>query len=273
MTRFIQISDLHIHGKKKLENINCEKIVQFIIDKYDGPNRDKPVILLTGDIVDDGKAKQFRSAVKLLKPLIDKKFTVLPVPGNHDYGPCGNFYTEESQADFMKYMLAELINYAPAKKPGAKMEKLFPMVTTVGDVVFIGLDSVVGKEDAAMHFASGEVGEKQRDKLVAILTDPSIVLGKRIVVYFHHHPFYHATGLEMDDARQVLRILANKAHFVCFGHKHKSNVWSAENNIDWILASGKNTEHNDNHQFQFREVSIDLGSNAVSMITFSSENG
>ncbi len=30
------------------------------------------------------------------------------------------------------------------------MEKLFTMVTTVGDVVFIGLDSVVGKEDAAM---------------------------------------------------------------------------------------------------------------------------
>lgn len=142
MTRFIQLSDLHIRGRKKLENINCEKIVRFIIDK-----------------------------------------------------------------------------------------------------------------------------------LVAILTDPTIVLGKRIVVYFHHHPFYHAVGLEMDDARQVLRILANKAHFVCFGHKHKSKVWSAENNIDWILASGKTTEHNDNHQFQFREVRIDPGSNAVSMITFSPQDG
>ncbi len=273
MTRFIQLSDLHIRGKKKLENINCEKIVRFIINRYPGPRRNKPVVLITGDIVDDGKAKQYRSAVKLLKPLVEEGFTVLPAPGNHDYGPCGNIYTEDSQADFLKYMLAELIDYAPAKKPGAKMEKLFPMVTKAENAVFIGLDSVVGKEDAAMHFASGEVGKEQREKLIAILTDPGIVLGKRIVVYFHHHPFYHALGLEMDDAKQVLRILANKAHFVCFGHKHKSKVWSAENNIDWIMASGKTTEHNADHKFQFREVQVDPHSNAVSMITFSPENG
>lgn len=269
MARFIQLSDLHIRGRKKLENINCEKIVRFIINKYEGPDGNKPTILVTGDIVDDGKAKQFRSAVKLLTPLVEAGFTVLPAPGNHDYGPCGNFYTEESQDDFMKYMLAELIGYAPAAQPGAKMEKLFPMVTTVGPVVFIGLDSVVGKEDAAMHFASGEVGEKQREQLVAILMDPDIVMGKKIVVYFHHHPFYHANGLEMEDARQVLRILADKAHFVCFGHKHQSNAWSAEANIDWILAAGKTTAHNAAHKFQFREIRIDPDSNEVTMITFS----
>ncbi len=273
MTRFIQLSDLHIRGKKKRENINCEKLVRFIISKYAGDGPNKPVVLITGDIVDDGKAKQYRSAVKLLKPLVEEGFTVLPAPGNHDYGPCGNFYTEESQADFQKYMLVELIDHAPAKKPGAKMEKLFPMVTTVGDVVFIGLDSVVGNEDAAMHFASGEVGPEQREKLIEIMGDPNIVFGKRIVVYFHHHPFYHAVGLEMEDARQVLRILANKAHFVCFGHKHKSKVWSAENNIEWILASGKTTEHNADHKFQFREVRIAPDSNEVSMITFSPEAG
>ena len=262
----------HVRGKKKLENINCEKIVHYIIAKYGGPNRDKPVVLITGDIVDDGKAKQYRSAVKLLRPLVEEGFTVLPAPGNHDYGPCGNVYTEESQADFMKYMLAELVDYQPAQTPGATMEKLFPMVTTVDNVVFIGLDSVVGKEDTAMHFASGEVGEAQREALIAILNDPTIVLGKRIVVYFHHHPFYRAVGLEMADAGQVLRILAGKAHFVCFGHKHKSRAWSAQNNIDWMLASGKTTEHNADHKFQFREVRIDPDSNAVTMVTFSPED-
>lgn len=268
MARFIQISDLHIHGKKKLENINCEKMVHFIVDHYGGLGAGKPVILITGDIVDDGKAKQYRSAVKLLKPLVDEGFTVLPAPGNHDYGPCGNFYKEESQADFLKFMLAELIGYPPAQQPDVTMEDLFPMVTPREDVVFIGLDSVVGKEDAAMHFASGEVGEVQRQRLVKITNDPDIVLGKRIVVYFHHHPFYRSVGLQMEDAEQVLRILANRAHFVCFGHKHKSRAWSAEYNIDWILASGKTTEQNTNHQFQFREVQIASNSNAVTMVTF-----
>jgi 3',5'-cyclic AMP phosphodiesterase CpdA len=271
MPRFVQLSDLHIHGKKKLENINCEKIVRFITRKYGGPAADKPVVLITGDIVDDGKTRQYRRAVKLLKPLVDEGFTILPVPGNHDYGPCGNFYEEASQADFLKFMLAELIGYAPAQAPGARMEDLFPMVTPVGDAVYIGLDSVVGKEDTALHFASGQVGKAQRQKLIEILSDPSVVLGKRIVVYFHHHPFYRQIGLEMDDAKKVLRILAGKAHYVCFGHKHQSEVWSAENNIEWILASGKTTAPNPNQQFQFREVQIDPHSSAVTMITFNAE--
>lgn len=269
MTRFIQLSDLHIHGRKKRENINCEKIVRFIVDHYTGPAAAKPVVLVTGDIVDDGKARQYRSAVKMLRPMVEAGFTVLPAPGNHDYGPCGNFYAEESQADFQKYMLAELIDHGPAREPGATMEDLFPMVTPVDDVVFIGLDSVVGNEDATLHFASGEVGAAQRARLIQILTNPAVVLGKRIVVYFHHHPFHRTVGLEMDDAREVLRILANKAHYVCFGHKHHSETWSAEYNIEWILAAGKTTDLNAQHQFQFREVAIHPQSSAVTMITFS----
>lgn len=268
MTNFIQISDLHIHGKKKLENINCGKIVSHIADKYGDTEGQKPVVLVTGDIVDDGKARQYNSAVKLLRPLVENGFKVLPVPGNHDYGPCGNIYLEESQVNFQKYILSDLIEYEPAGVPGTTMEDLFPMVTTIDEVVFIGLDSVVGKEDAALHFASGEVGAVQRQRLIEILMDPQIVFGKKIVVYFHHHPFFHAVGLEMDDAKEVLRILATKADFVCFGHKHVSKAWTAENNIDWILASGKTTEHNAQHNFQFRQINIRSSENEVSMITF-----
>jgi hypothetical protein len=97
--------------------------------------------------------------------LVDEGFIVLPAPGNHDYGPCGNFYTEESQAYFQEYMLDELIGYDPAGDSANTMEDLFPMVTPVGDIAFIGLDSVVGKEDTAMHFASGQVGKEQREQL------------------------------------------------------------------------------------------------------------
>ncbi|MCP4622041.1 MAG: hypothetical protein GY850_00735 [bacterium] len=70
MVRFVHISDLHIRGRKKTESINCEKLIQFIISKYSMQGEPKPVVLVTGDIVDDGKKRQYRSAVKLHRPLV-----------------------------------------------------------------------------------------------------------------------------------------------------------------------------------------------------------
>lgn len=269
MVKFIQLSDLHIHGNEKEDNTNCRKIVDFILNKYS--KIDKPIVLLTGDITDDGKKDQYENAVKILTPLVEDGFKILATPGNHDYGLYGNIYTEESQQHFQDYILGELINTPKAKKQGIKMEDLYPMVTIEEKVLFIGLDSVVGNEDECLHFASGEVGASQRKGLADILKT-NADSGKKVVVYFHHHPFYRnllkKMVLEMDDAKEVLRILAGLADFVCFGHKHISDIWTAEHNIDWIMASGKTTERNDQYKFQYREVRIDGDNNEVSMITF-----
>jgi len=264
MTRFVQLSDLHIHkSNAKNDNVNCNIVVEHLIDKY---TSDKPAILLTGDIVDDGDKRQYKKAVQILKPLIDNGFTILACPGNHDYGPFGNIYTEKSQAFFQEYILCELVNNPDAKKPNTEMEDLFPMLTEAGDVLFIGLDSVVGAEDEFMHFASGEVGEKQREELGTILRNkPS---GKRVVTYFHHHPFDRRFVMEMDDAKRVMRMLTGNIDVLCFGHDHKSEIWSSHHNIDWIVASGKSTERNKSYKFQYREIMIDGDDNNVSMVTF-----
>ena len=272
MVKFIQLSDLHIHGSEKEDNVNCRKIMDFIVNKYSNDKQnEKPIILLTGDITDDGKENQYKIAVDILKPLVDNEFKVLATPGNHDYGLAGNIYTEKSQQLFQDYILGELIDIPKAKQQGIKMEDIYPMVTIEGDVLFIGLDSVVGNEDEFLHFASGEVGKPQRKELVNILKT-NANSGKKVVVYFHHHPFYRnlfkKIVLEMDDAKKVLRILAGLVDFVCFGHKHVSDIWTAEHNIDWILGSGKTTERNDQYKFQYREVRIDGDNNEVSMITF-----
>lgn len=259
MVKFIHLSDLHIRknmGKK--ENKNCIKIREYIISRYSNET-EKPVIIITGDIVDDGDEKQYKNAVKILKPLV-AEFTVFACPGNHDYGPCGNFYLEESQALFQKYILGNLLGYKDAKKPGVTMEELYPTIHTVGNVLFVGIDSVVGKEDEFGHFASGEVGENQRIALAKILKENGRT-GRKTVVYFHHHPFHYQSGIEksfmeMADAKEVLRILATQTDYVCFGHRHKTGVYTPEEvdtDIDYILASGKTTERNKHGKFKFRE--------------------
>lgn len=265
MAKFIQLSDLHIRkSNEKEENGNCDKIVKHIVNKY---TDNKPVVLLTGDIVDDGRAEQYKNAVTLLKPLVNNKFTVLAAPGNHDYGPMGNIYTEESQMNFRKYILCELLDNQKAKESGVKMEHLYPMVNVVDDVIFIGIDSVVGAEDQFMHFASGEVGDDQREELKKILRNNKDS-GKKIVTYFHHHPFNRKFVMELDDSKEVMKILTANVDVLCFGHDHKSEVWSSMHNIDWIFASGKSTRRNKNYKFQYREVTIDGDDNDVSMVTF-----
>jgi 3',5'-cyclic AMP phosphodiesterase CpdA len=266
MVKFIQLSDLHLHSTERTDNRNCRRIVNFILNRY---QNEKPIVLLTGDITDDGAERQYKKAVNILRPLVLEGFRILPTPGNHDYGFAGNFYTEESQQLFQNYILDELIKLPEASQPGTIMEDIYPMVTIEGDVLFIGLDSVVGNEDEFLHFASGEVGKPQRKKLATILKRNP---GRKVVVYFHHHPFCRGFlkkfVMEMDDAKEVLRILAGLADFVCFGHKHEAETWMAENNIDWMLASGKTPERNANYKFQYREVEIGENHNKVSMITF-----
>ena len=263
MVRFIQLSDLHIRSGEREENTNCRKVVQFLLTHYS--NGQKPVILLTGDIVDDGKAVQYRNAVSLLRPLVQAGFSMFACPGNHDYGPWGSFYTEYSQAMFQEYILADLLQMREAQKPGIKMEDLYPQVHRVGEVVFIGLDSVVGNEDQFLHFASGEVGQEQRLRLASVLND---YRKYKKVVYFHHHPFHRLIGRQMDDADRVMGLLSNQADFVCFGHKHVAELWPARDDIDWIIAADKTTERNNRYKFQFCEATINGEDSWVSTVTF-----
>ena len=77
---------------KRDENVNARIIVDWIVERYS--NDQKPLILLTGDIVDDGKTNQYKNAVKILTPLVEAGFPILPTPGNHDYGRWGMNYNE-----------------------------------------------------------------------------------------------------------------------------------------------------------------------------------
>lgn len=270
MAKFLHIGDLHLHKSNQNEdNKNCVKVIDYIIKNY-SKDKDKPIIMQIGDIVDDGAEKQYKNAVKILEPLVKKGFKILACPGNHDYGFMGNVYTEKSQALFQEYILGDLLKNKDAQKPGVEMEELYPMVDEIDGVVFIGVDSVVGSEDKFLHFASGQVGEPQRDKLAEILAKNS---GKKIVLYFHHHPFcqekwIHKLTHDMDDSREVMRLLSNQVDMLCFGHEHAPEIWNGESGIDWILAAGKTSSLNSMGKLQFREVIIDDDENTISTKSF-----
>ena len=149
------------------------------------------------------------------------------------------------------------------------MEDLYPMVNEIGNTIFIGIDSVIGNDNELLHFASGEVGAKQRKKLKTILRNFHNTV-KHIVVFFYHHPFNRSFVMEMDDAKKVMSLLAGKIDILCFGHSHESEIYNFKYNIDWILASGKTTRKSKNYQLQFREISIDTDSHKISMVSFKS---
>ncbi len=272
MVKFIHLSDLHIHGSMdKADNQNAVKVVEYILERYaKAPKPERPVILLTGDIVDDGKKDQYEQAVAILKPLVDAGFRVLASPGNHDCGRFGINYETRARDRFRKYILGKLLGYKGALKPGMTLNKLYPLRDQEQDVVFIGLDSVVGNEKEVLQLASGEVGATQRTALLKMLR--AMKEGEKAIVYFHHHPFYRhelkRIALELDDAKEVMAILSGRANFVCFGHKHVSDCWPGQKQIDWILASGKSTERNEQYKFEFREVTIAGQDNEVSKVVF-----
>lgn len=256
MTSFVQLSDLHLSSDNSVdENIALKKIVTGIIEKFKDT---KPIIMLTGDIVDDGKEAQYSRAVELLKPLVNEGFKLLACPGNHDYGPKGNIYTESAQNMFQQFILRDLLGEESADNSNNIMEHLYPHIYEANDVIFYGLDSVVAAEDDFMHFAAGEVGESQRAKLLQKLE--STGNNKIKIAYMHHHPFYRMVGLQMKDAQEVMDIIEKHIDVLCFGHKHVPEIWLDRVETNWILAADKTTELKSTNTYTFRHIEV-LGKN------------
>ncbi len=313
MIKFIHLSDLHIRDARNNDNYTHKKIVDFIIKKYDIKSnvdevvetpeieggagegeleevvetrslnddeitdlesKEKPIILLTGDIVHGGKEKQYINAIEILGPLVEEgKFKVLACPGNHDYSLDGRTFSNDARLLFQKYILKHLVKIDRLQNRNDMVEELYPREDKFGGVTFIGLDTALGNKDRPSFFERGKVGEKQRKALEHILRNNKQVGEiENFVVYFHHHPFPRKiSGIQvqdMEDSYLLTDILKNKVEFVCFGHKHESKRWNLKDDIEWIFASGKATDKQDNNKYQFREIAIDGANNDVTMVTF-----
>lgn len=246
--KFIHLSDLHIHSSDS-DNKELAAALKFITNAY--PNH---VLIITGDITDDGAPRQYENAFKLLKPF---KGQVYICPGNHDFGAVGNLYSEERAKRF------DLSLAIPLEQGGTFKGDTTPVVNIIKDgdstVMLIALDSNLETEHP-FDFACGEIGQSQLRALDTILaTAPHNTIK---VLFFHHHPFMvNDPFMQLKDAEALARTIYRRTDVVLFGHKHEMNQWENRWGTRFILASDNSSDKN-----FAKELAIDNGAISVAPI-------
>jgi 3',5'-cyclic AMP phosphodiesterase CpdA len=253
--KILHISDLHI-GKEETvikEWEQAENLVRRILREWRN-DKDKPLILITGDVVDDGREVEFIEARRILRPLQRAGFQVAPLPGNHDYGWQGSFAQEKRFKHFKRYLL------------GITNRVTYPDVPYWDDdVTVITLNSMLAETgfwDGLL--ADGELGSRQLDELGELITTVREERKKshRIVVALHHHPFLFPDDPPLKRAKErlmhrlkdgddLMRLLSGRIDALLFGHEHRhidfsqpfeGRVVTEEYDISCILSSGKSTD-------------------------------
>jgi 3',5'-cyclic AMP phosphodiesterase CpdA len=252
--RILHISDLHIGKESDVDRWkNAEKLVREIKRAW-GDDDDKPLVLITGDVVDDGTEVEFIEARRILKPLHRAGFQVVPLPGNHDYGWNGAHALEKKFKLFKKHLL------------GIENRVGYPDVPyTDNDVTLITLNSMLAETgfwDGLL--ADGELGKRQREDLDELITTLRDERKKthRIVVALHHHPFQfpddpplkkikERVGHRLKDGKELMAMLAGRIDVLLFGHEHRhvdfskpfdGHLFTKEFEIPCILSSGRSTD-------------------------------
>lgn len=184
----VQISDIHCGPmfNKRIFRTATKEINTLAPD----------IVVITGDLTEDGIQSEIKQAAKELKQLKTKN--IIYVSGNHDYRATG-------------YLLFK--KYFP-----------FNQITEIDNAVIIVLSSARPDRD------DGEVGHRQNLWLEDTLTKYK---NHTKIVAIHHHivpvPDTGADPITITDAGDVLRSLTKtKADLVLCGHRHRPWKWQIE---------------------------------------------
>jgi len=184
----VQISDIHCGPQFVNETfgIAVKEINQMSAD----------IVLVTGDLTENGLLSEFKTAARELRKLEAGK--IIYVSGNHDYRSTGYLLFKE---------------FFP-----------FSQVTELDDVVITVLSSARPDRD------DGEVGHRQNIWLEGALQKH---MDKVKIVAIHHHivpvPDTGADQITVIDAGDVLRSLVkSKVDLVLCGHRHRPWRWRIE---------------------------------------------
>jgi len=251
--RIIHLSDIHI-GKSK--NHTTLKIIRdWIIDNKDKHN--SSVVVITGDIVEDGQLWQYKCARHHITRLRDNGYSVLCCPGNHDLGTLGIIENNDCIRHFRKYI-----------SQGAD----YPHVEIIEDHVFIMLDSMLEemKHDDFIG-AQGELGKQQLNTLNYHLDDIEQNYPEyKVILCLHHHPFYTSSYfMKLRDSDAFKDVIIDKdkgdsrVDCLLFGHKHDEKRLSKkekEYNASVIYASGSTVERNEDGKLVIPVIDLDTKS-------------
>lgn len=201
-TTLLQISDLHIRepGRLAYGRVETAKYLKLTIESILALRQPPDAVVITGDLVDFGRAAEYRHLKSLLAPL---KMPVYLMPGNHDD-------RASLRAGFPEHA------YLPSGEAADFMQYSVP----VGDLRLITLDTVVPR---ASH---GELCERRLDWLDSELERWR---GQPVVIAMHHPPFVTMVG-HMDKAgllagteelEAIVRRHPNIERIIC-GHLHRA---------------------------------------------------
>lgn len=242
MTKIIHLSDLHIGYGNLGKKFNC--IANNIIFLKE-PAEDY-VIVITGDLVETAtNPSNYEEARSYIKKLEDAGFTVLVVPGNHDYGT-GAWGSEKYVKIFKQTFFGD---------PQVR----YPKLDIVNEIAFIGLDSMA--EELHWYdrmFAEGELGEPQLDRLDELLLDADEKMKncEYRVVYLHHHLFHQRSFCQLKDVEQLGEILENRnVNAILYGHNHaggkQNGKWGIHRCYDGGTATRKEGGENPHRVIDF----------------------
>lgn len=264
--KIIHISDLHYGATGHKVKMLVEKIINFY-----SSHEIKPLIINSGDLVEDGKKEQMYSCRKHLQKLIDAGFEMLICPGNHDLK---KFHSSipiiNGARRFENYFNSLLPNGRNYFGENDNNLNDFPIVHTYGNNYFIGLDS---NEKQRGSGAKGELGSDQLDDLKNLIEQiKNEDENSKIIVYLHHHPFKYRINLpgpfdydnmKLLDRVDLLQIIKGNIDVLLFGHVHKYERFTDEENelnIPIIQLCANSTHGN---SLQFSE--IDLEKNSIEL--------
>ena len=185
--QIVQISDLHVGSQFLQEKFD------ILVDEVNELNPD--VIVVTGDLTNQGLMKEYKKCKSLLEKFNTKK--IITISGNHDYRNTGYLL-------FKKFFPFETINELD------------------DDVVLVTVGT------ARPDRNEGEVGYRQNLWLERTMKKYK---DKIKIVAMHHHliaiPDTGSDQRTVVDAGDVLRtILDSNVDVVLCGHKHRPWAWN-----------------------------------------------
>jgi 3',5'-cyclic-AMP phosphodiesterase len=193
-----QISDLHVRAPGQLykDVADSNRMLGEAIDHLLRLDRRPDLVLVTGDLVDEGRPEEYANAVALLARL---QLPCLVMPGNHD------------RRDEFRRAFAGHHRYLPAHGPLHYCVDEHPLRV-------VALDSCPpGKHH-------GSVDEAGMDWLAATLAADTV---KPTLLLLHHPPFVSGIGyldeyryLEADALERLVGRFSNVQAVLC-GHVHR----------------------------------------------------
>ena len=183
----IQLSDIHVGSQFQ------ESVFENVISEV---NELKPdIILISGDLTNEGLIKEYEKCKKLISRFICKK--IITISGNHDYRNSGYLA-------FRKYFPFDTVN------------------TLGNDTVLVTVGT------ARPDRNDGEVGYRQN---LWIERTMKKYKDKIKILAMHHHlvgiPDTGADRVTVIDAGDVLRtLLDTNVDLVLCGHKHRPWIWN-----------------------------------------------